>query len=156
MRAKRVEVLSPPFDQRFRFLHRVEDFPRKQLVSELGVEALAIAVLPGRARFDVERPDAEPRQPFPQRRLDKFRAVIRPNVIRRAVREEEVGQHFENNAGVEPSLDPDRQAFPCELINDAQHAERFPVMGSVHHKVVTPYMVLVLRPEPHAGAVIEP
>ncbi len=156
MRTEGIEVLSPPFDQCFGFLHRVEDFPRKQLVSELGVEALAIAVLPGRARLDVERPDAEPRQPFPQRRLDKFGAVIGPNVIWRTVREEEISQHFKDNSRVEPSLDTDRQAFPRELVDDAQHAERFPVMGSVHHEVVTPHMVSVFRPQPHAGTVIQP
>lgn len=72
MRAERVEVSSPPFDERFGFPHRVEDFPRKQLVSELGVEALTIAVLPWASRFDVECLDAELRQPCAQRLLDKF------------------------------------------------------------------------------------
>ena len=156
MRAKRVEVLAPPFDQGFGFLHRIEDFAGKQLVSELGVEALAVAVLPRAARLDVKRLDAEPRQPFPQRRLDKFRAVIGPNVIRRTMCEEQISKHLQNNSRVKPSLDTDRQAFPSELIDDAQHTERFAVMGSIHHKVVTPYMVSVLWPEPHARAVIEP
>lgn len=156
MRTERFEVFAPPFDQRFCLLHRVEDFPRKQLVSELGVEALAIAVLPRASRFDVEHLDAEPRQPFPRRRLDKFRPVIGTNVVWRAVRKEEVSENFENDPSVEPSLHPDREAFARELINDAQHAEWFPVMGSIHHEVVTPHMVSMLWPEPHARAVIQP
>jgi len=147
-------VSSPPFDQRFGFLHRVEDFQREQFVSELGVEALAIAVLPCASQFDVKCIDAEPLQPSAQRLLDKFGAVVRTNVIRRAVREEEIDEDFENDPRVEPSLHPDRQAFPCELISDAQHAKRFAVMGSVHHEVVTLHMVSVLRPQAHAGAVV--
>lgn len=72
------------------------------------------------------------------------------------MREEEVGENFENDPRVEPSLDTDRQAFPRELIDDAQHAERLAVMGSIHHEVVTPHMVPVLRSQAHTRAVIEP
>ena len=70
--------------------------------------------------------------------------------------EEQISKHFKNDPRIEPSLHSDRQAFPRELINDAQHAERFAVMGSIHDEVVTPDMVSVLRPQPHAGAVIQP
>lgn len=62
------------------------------------------------------------------------------------MKQEEIGQHFEDNASVQPSLHPDRQAFSRELVDDAQHAERYAVMRLIHHEVVTPYMIAVLRP----------
>jgi hypothetical protein len=51
-----------------------KDLPVQQLVSELGVQALAVAVLPGTARFDVERRgylgDRARRRHAPLRRLE--------------------------------------------------------------------------------------
>jgi hypothetical protein len=50
MRALRVVVASPGFDDDPRFCAAVEDFPVEQLVAKLRVEALAVAVshgLPG-------------------------------------------------------------------------------------------------------------
>ena len=38
----------------------VEDLPVQELVPQLAVEALVVAVLPGTAGLDVERLDAEP------------------------------------------------------------------------------------------------
>ncbi len=70
--------------------------------------------------------------------------------------EEQISKHFENDPGIEPAFNPDRQAFTRELVNNAQHPKRFSIMGSIHHEVITPDMVLVLRPQPHAGAVIQP
>jgi hypothetical protein len=43
-----VIVLSPLFDDDFSLLQAVEDFTVEQLIPEAGVEALAVAVLPGR------------------------------------------------------------------------------------------------------------
>jgi hypothetical protein len=50
-----VVVLAPAFGQHSQFFDRVEDLAVEELISELGVEALAVAVLPGRAGFDVQR-----------------------------------------------------------------------------------------------------
>ena len=51
----RVVVDAPAFGQHAQFFHRVEDLTVEELVPQLGVEALAVAVLPGRARLDVQR-----------------------------------------------------------------------------------------------------
>ena len=49
-------VLAPPLlDQHGRLRQRVEDLPVQQLVPELAVEALVVAVLPRAARLDKER-----------------------------------------------------------------------------------------------------
>ena len=70
--------------------------------------------------------------------------------------DEQIAQRVEDIAGVQLALDADGEAFASELINDAQHAERFAVMGSVHHEVVAPHMISMLRPQAHARAVIQP
>ena len=46
MRTDSVVVLTPFFDDDLGFLERVEDLSIEQLVAELCVEALAVAVLP--------------------------------------------------------------------------------------------------------------
>jgi len=46
-------MLSPVFDDDLRLLERVEDFAVEQFVTELRVEALAIAVFPWASRHDV-------------------------------------------------------------------------------------------------------
>ena len=53
-----------------------ELLPVQQLVSELAVEALHIAVLPWGARLDKQRADAEPAQPVANRLGGEFRSVI--------------------------------------------------------------------------------
>jgi anion-transporting ArsA/GET3 family ATPase len=47
-----VIVDSPPFGHYLHFLQRVEDLSVQKLVAQLGVEALAVAVLLRRAGFD--------------------------------------------------------------------------------------------------------
>ena len=44
--------------------------------SQLSVQALAIAVLPGTSRFDVERLDADPAKPFANVYRDKLRSIV--------------------------------------------------------------------------------
>ena len=59
-------VLAPPLlDQHGRLRQRVEDLPVQQLVPELAVEALVVAVLPRAARLDKEHLDAHAPQPPP-------------------------------------------------------------------------------------------
>ncbi len=74
----------------------------------------------------------------------------------RTMRQKEIGEHFENDPRVESALHSDCQAFPRELVDDAQHPKRFAVIGSIHHEFITPYMIAVLRTQPHAGAVVQP
>jgi len=56
-------VDAPALDQDDRFLQRVEDLPVEQLVPQLAVEALIVAVLPWRARLDVEGLHTDPTEP---------------------------------------------------------------------------------------------
>ncbi|GHA84921.1 hypothetical protein GCM10009069_05050 [Algimonas arctica] len=42
------------------------------------------------------------------------------------------------------------------LINDSQHAEVPPVICTVSHKAIRPHVPLMLRSQPHTGAVVKP
>jgi hypothetical protein len=70
--------------------------------------------------------------------------------------DEQVREHVDDIDGLELPIHPDDQAFPCELVNDVEHAEFAAIMGAVLDKVVTPDMVGILRPQPDARSVIEP
>ena len=59
-----VVAVAPLFDEDLGFLEAAEDFAIEQLVPRLAVEAFAIAVFPGAARFDVERLGSNIRQPL--------------------------------------------------------------------------------------------
>lgn len=47
---------TPFFNQYFRLLEGVKDFAIEQLVPQLAVEALDVAIFPGTARLDVQGP----------------------------------------------------------------------------------------------------
>ena len=52
MRAYGVAVTLPGFDEDLGFAEGVEDLPIQELVAQPRLEALDVAVLPGRTRFD--------------------------------------------------------------------------------------------------------
>ena len=53
MRPNRVVVPPPTLNDDLCFFQRVEDLAIQKLISQLRVEALTIAILPGAARHDV-------------------------------------------------------------------------------------------------------
>ena len=73
-----------------------------------------------------------------------------------AVLDHGVGQHLDHIAAVDPAPHMDRQALPRVFIDQVQHAHRPSVMRERAHEVVRPDMIAPLRPQPHAGAVVEP
>ena len=80
-----VVVIAPFLDQHLRLRQIVEDFPIQQLVPELAIEALIVAVLPWRAGLDLERVHADTRQPVPHRLCSELAAIIRNDVVRRSM-----------------------------------------------------------------------
>ena len=62
MRPDGVVVLPPAFDQHLGFVQRGEDLAVEKLVTQLAVEALVAAILPGASRFDEQGPYADPWQ----------------------------------------------------------------------------------------------
>ena len=87
-------MVSPTFDESLGFAEIVEDFSRQQLVSELGVEALTVAILPGACWRDVKRCDADVSEPFPQRDGDKLRSIVRAYMLWRAVLDDKLAKHI--------------------------------------------------------------
>jgi len=76
----RIVVMPPALDDDLCLVQRVEDLAIQQLISQLRVEALAIAVLPRTAGHDVGRLRAHGGEPVAQVLGDKLRAVIRAYV----------------------------------------------------------------------------
>ncbi len=101
MRSDSIVVASPSFDEHLCLPERREDFSVEQLVSELRVQALAIAVLPRTARFDVERLNADASQPVAHRDGRELRAIVGTHVLRRAVSDKEIGEALEHVVGSE-------------------------------------------------------
>ncbi len=87
-----VRVQPPLLEDHPGLLQCIEDFQVQQLVPEPGVEALAVAVLPGAAGLDEQRPDAQAAEPGPQRLGAEPWAVVRADVPGRAAGHEQLGQ----------------------------------------------------------------
>ena len=62
-----IVVSAPGLDQDLGLPEIIEDFPRQQLVAELGVEALAVTILPCASRLDIERLHTDALQPITER-----------------------------------------------------------------------------------------
>ena len=58
--------------------------------------------------------------------------------------------------GLQLPADPDRQAFPGELVDHVEHAEAPSVVGAILDEVVGPDMVGMFRPKPDAGVLVAP
>ena len=90
MRPDSIVVASPSFDEHLRLAERREDFAVEQLVPELRIQALAVAVFPWAARLDVERLHADAAEPFAHRYGGELRAIVGANMLRRAVSDEDI------------------------------------------------------------------
>ena len=57
---------------------------------------------------------------------------------------------------VDPPRNTDRQAFPGELVDQRHQPDFAAIMGLGFDEVVGPDVIAPLRPQPDAGAIIEP
>ena len=76
MRTDGIVMPPPSLDHHLGLGEAVEDLAVEELVAKRPIEALVIAVLPRRTGRDVERRHADLREPLPDRRRDKFRAIV--------------------------------------------------------------------------------
>lgn len=76
MRSLSVVMLPPTLDDDPGLGKAVEDLAIEKLVAELGIEALAIAILPRRARLDEGRPGPDSGDPVPDGGGDELRAIV--------------------------------------------------------------------------------
>ena len=71
-----VVVPAPGFDHSLGFLESVEDFAVEQFIAQLAVEALAVAILPGAAWFDLGGLGAHSSNPCPQCLGNELWAIV--------------------------------------------------------------------------------
>ena len=141
-----VVVLAPLLDQHLGFGQAVEHLAPKQLVTQLAVEALHVAVLPRTTRLDVSCLGAHALDPILHRTGHKLRPVVRADVRRNPAHDEQVRQHVDDVGRFQPASNPDHQAFAGELIHYVQHPQLASIPGAIFDKVVGPYLVRPLRP----------
>ena len=67
-----------------------------------------------------------------------------------------LGQHIDHLVAVDPPPDMDRQALPRVLVDQVQEPHCPSIVGVGTHEVVGPDVIAMLRPQPRAGAVVEP
>ena len=77
MRSPCIVVLSPALDDDPCFSEAVEHLPVQQLVAELGVEALAVAVLPGASGLDERGPGSHRGDPLSHGLGDELGTIVR-------------------------------------------------------------------------------
>jgi hypothetical protein len=145
-----VVVESPPFDQDLCLKQGVEDLAVQELISELAVERLDVAVFPGRARLDEEGVDADASKPFTHRCRREFRAVVGADVGGHAAHDKEPRQAVEHVIVTQLASDIDGQALAGEFVDECEHPQRPAITGARLHEVIRPHMIAMLRPEPHA------
>ncbi len=151
-----VVVPAPAFDDDLGFLESVEDLAVEQLFAKLGVEALAVAVLPGAAGLDVGCAGADRRDPVPEGLGDELRPIVGTDVAGDAAQDEQVSERVNDIDGLEPAADPDGEALASELVDDVEHPILPPVMGAILDEVVGPDMVGIFGPQANTGSVVEP
>jgi len=156
VRALGVAVASPCLDDDLGFGEAVEDLAVEQFVTKLRVEALAIAVLPRASRFDERGLCADSDDPLAHRLGDELRTIVGTNMTRRTAQDEQVRQDVDDVGRVELAVDPDRQSFSGELVDDVEHSEFPAIVGPALDKIIGPDMVGVSRPKPEARSVIQP
>jgi hypothetical protein len=97
--------------------YKVEKLPRQEFVAQLGVEALAIAVLPKGARLDQEHLHANPAEPGAHIAGDELRAIVGTNVLRRPVRDEKMCHAVMHVVRIEFARHHDGRTAPRELVD---------------------------------------
>lgn len=85
MRSFLIILDSPRLDQHFGFEQAAEDFPVEQLVAQLVVKALNVAVFPRAARRDIERLDRFLLEPVLDGVGDELRPIVAANMLRAAI-----------------------------------------------------------------------
>jgi len=156
VRADRVVMPPPSFDQHLGLGGRVEDLTIEQFVAQRPIEAFVVAILPRRCRGDVERLHTDIRQPFLDGRRVKLAAIIGPDVGRRPARDEQLGQGRQHVLVFELPRYDQGEAFTAGLIDDRQDAELAAIMRSALNKVVCPDVPRILRPQPDTRAIVQP
>ena len=108
------------------------------------------------SRRDVERLHADLAEPLLHGIGDKFGAIVRPDMCRRAPCDEQVRQCGEHIFMFELTSNNQRQALPTGLVDDGQDAELATIMRAAFDEVVRPHMPRIFPTQSDARAVVQP
>ena len=147
---------APTLDEDLSLTERIENLTVQQLVSEAGIEALDVAVLPRTARRDVGRLRPNGGDPCLHSLGDELRAVVRPDMPWYAAQYEQFAENIDHVDRLQLTPDPDRQALVRELVDDVEHPVFPPIMRPVLDEVVGPHVIAVLRAQTETRPVGEP
>lgn len=147
---------APALDDDLSLAERVENLPVEQLVSEPGIKALDVAVLPRAARRDVGRLRPNSGNPRLNRLSDELRAIVRSNVSWDTAHDEQFAEDVDHVDGSELAPDPDCQALVRELVDHVEHSIFPSIVRSILDEVVGPHVIAMFRAQSNARAVCQP
>ncbi len=127
----------PVLDDDSGLLQVVEDLAIEQFIAKLRVKALAIAILPRAARFDIGGPRPNSCNPLLHSPRNERRALIRPDIAWRAPQDKQVQQHVDHRSGVEFAINADRKTLPHELVDHVQHGRNI-ISWQIAHSRTAP------------------
>src|SRR5690606_22198910 len=117
-------IVSPPcLDDDPGLGEAVEYLTVEQFITQLRVEALAVAVLPRAARLDEGSLGPDRHDPLPHGLGDELRAIVGTNMAGHTAQNEQIRQGVDDVGRIELAIDADCQALPSELVDDVEHAE---------------------------------
>ena len=131
VRAVGVVVVDPAGEHDPGLGERIELLPVEELASCAGVERLDEAVLPGRARVDVEGLDAAQGEAVADGPGDELRPVVGADVGRRAVLADGLGERAHDVPGVDAAGHVVAHALLRELVDEREDSE-----GATHGRDV--------------------
>jgi len=149
-------VLAPLLDYDGGLLQAVEYLSVEAFISQLAVEAFAVAVFPWAARLDVKCLCSQSCKPAPHDLGRHLRAVVRPDVVGDTAFKHHVSHRVDDAEAVDPARHPDGQALAGELIDQGHQPDLAAVVGLSRNEVIAPDMVAMLWSQPDAGPVVEP
>jgi hypothetical protein len=132
---------APGFNHNLGFLERVEGLHIQALIPQTSVEALALPILPGAARFNEQRLRALHFQPPLQAVGDELSAVVATEIHGNTVVLKQRLQRQSHILGPERTLHPDAQAFAREFVQHGQQPEATLRGQTVMHKVHRPHVI---------------
>jgi len=129
-------MLTPLLDDDLGLGACTKPFHAQALVAEFAVEAFVAAILPRLARIDVRGVDASLVQPFEHSAADELGAVVRAQVARRTVNNDQATEHLDDAAGTDAALHVDLQTLARLLVDDSQAFELLAVRAGVEHEII--------------------
>ena len=142
----RVVVLPPSLNQILCLLQRVEDFCIQKFISEFAIEDFVVSILPWAAGLHELCLHADWPEPGSDGNGRKLQAIVRADMIRRAIPDKQVYQAMKDMVGLELAPDDDSQEPSGELIDHRLHAVAPAVIGSVLDEVIAPDMIGPTKP----------